>query len=55
MDCLVRNFSDGGACLLVPSVVGIPSEFELVTAGVSKDCRVAWMTGNQIGVSFRKI
>src|SRR5438067_9259980 len=53
MDCTVRNLSDGGACLLLTSVIGIPSEFELAMGDVSWECSVAWKTANQIGVSFR--
>ena len=30
IDCMVRNVSTRGACLLLPSVVGVPQVFDLV-------------------------
>ena len=30
IDCLVRNLSPTGACLLVSNVIGVPSTFELL-------------------------
>ena len=30
IDCLITNLSEIGALLIVPSVLGIPDEFELV-------------------------
>ena len=30
IDCLVRNISDGGACLDVANPLGIPSDFDLL-------------------------
>ena len=31
IDCMVRNLSPTGACLLVSNVIGVPSTFELLT------------------------
>lgn len=55
LDCTIRNMSDGGACLQVPSTVGIPDCFDLVVDQdrMNRACRVAWKTGNRIGVSFQ--
>jgi hypothetical protein len=33
IDCAVRNLSDGGACLEVASLVGIPETFTLTVDG----------------------
>ncbi len=54
IDCTIKNFSQGGALLLVESAIGIPSEFNLVVSSdnVSKACRVVWKTETQIGVAF---
>jgi diguanylate cyclase (GGDEF)-like protein len=53
IDCVVRNLSDGGACIKVESPIGIPDSFDLVldhaTVG---NCRVTWRTATQIGVEF---
>jgi hypothetical protein len=51
---LIKNFSQGGALLLVESAIGIPSEFNLVVSSdnVSKACRVVWKTETQSGVAF---
>jgi hypothetical protein len=54
IDCTVRDLSETGACLIVPSQVGIPETFLLLMRdGKSKQpCRVAWRSGNRIGVAF---
>jgi hypothetical protein len=53
IDCVVRNLSDGGACLNVESSIGIPDSFDLVLDHASvRDCRVTWRKATQIGVAF---
>ncbi|MGH6856642.1 MAG: PilZ domain-containing protein [Methylocella sp.] len=53
IDCTVRNFSEGGACLTVETPIGIPDSFDLVFDHVSvRHCRVAWRKATQIGVAF---
>ena len=54
IDCAIRNFSDGGACVEVANVIGIPSSFELQLDGeiVTHQCTQRWTSGNRIGVSF---
>src|SRR4051812_35185507 len=53
LDCMVRNLSDGGAKLLVNSVVGVPDRFELsIDHGGRQPCRVAWRQLNELGVAF---
>jgi PilZ domain len=52
-DCVVRNLSDGGACLKVESPIGIPDSFELMLDDASvRHCRVVWRKATQIGVNF---
>jgi PilZ domain len=53
INCVVRNLSDGGACLKVESPIGIPDSFDLVLdhAFVGK-CRVTWRKATQIGIKF---
>jgi len=53
IDCVVRNLSDGGACLKVASPIGIPDTFELrLDAASVRRCRVVWRKATQIGVEF---
>jgi hypothetical protein len=53
IDCVVRNLSDGGACLKVASPIGIPDTFDLVVDAASvRHCRVVWRKATQIGVTF---
>lgn len=52
--CAVRNLSDAGVALDVPTSFGIPHEFQLVmeTHQTTKQCRVIWRREKRIGVSF---
>jgi hypothetical protein len=53
IDCMVRNLSDGGACLKVASPIGIPDTFDLLLSDASaRHCRVTWRKATQIGVAF---
>jgi hypothetical protein len=53
IDCVVRDLSDGGACLKVFSPIGIPDTFELRLDSASvRCCRVIWRKASQIGVEF---
>jgi hypothetical protein len=53
IDCMVRNLSDGGACLKVFSPIGIPDTFELrFDSNSIRCCRVVWRKASQIGVEF---
>jgi hypothetical protein len=50
----VRNVSTNGACLMVASVIGIPSGFDLLIEGesASRPCNMVWHAANKIGVEF---
>jgi hypothetical protein len=54
IDCMIRNISRNGACLLVASVVGIPSGFDLLIDGEaeSRHCKLVWHAQNRIGIEF---
>jgi hypothetical protein len=54
IDCMVRNISDGGACLDVASPLGIPSDFDLLFTSdhAVRPCHVVWRTERRIGVAF---
>jgi len=54
IDCTVRNLSEIGACLHLPSSVGVPDTFDLVI-NPDRDpmrCRVVWRSAKQIGIAF---
>jgi hypothetical protein len=55
LDCTIRNLSKQGACLEMPSTLGIPPYFELlfVADRTVRSCDVAWITETRMGVSFR--
>jgi hypothetical protein len=55
IDCIVRNLSDGGACLEVASSVGIPENFDLTIEADHPDrhCHVAWRSEHRLGVAFQ--
>ncbi len=52
--CMVRNLSQEGAALDVPSPIGIPDHFTLViqTEGTRFFCRSVWRKDRRIGVAF---
>jgi hypothetical protein len=52
--CMVRNLSEQGAALDVPSLAGIPHDFILVIPleGRRFYCRSVWRKERRIGVSF---
>ena len=54
IDCLVRNDSDRGARLHLPSTTGVPDEFELVFKNGTerRRCRAVWRSLTEMGVAF---
>lgn len=52
-DCVIRNLSEGGAKLEVPSARIIPQTFDLMVPGHRpQHCRVAWRALRELGVQF---
>ena len=54
LSCIVRDLSDGGARLQFEIPKDVPAEFDLIlTNGNQKFAsKVAWRSGNQVGVQF---
>lgn len=54
MDCLVRNFTEGGAKIDFPHGVLIPDRFDLTVPhrGLETRCRVVWRREAELGVVF---
>ena len=55
MDCVVRNFSDGGACLEVESSAELPDQMRVTIArkGRSYLARMIWRQANRVGLAFK--
>ncbi|WP_186395314.1 PilZ domain-containing protein [Stappia sp. TSB10GB4] len=53
-ECRVRNLSDDGALLKLPSTAEIPDRFELriVNEEIAVAALVRWRTATEIGVQF---
>jgi hypothetical protein len=53
-DCTVRNLTNLGASVHVPSTIGIPDVFALTfdSGRSSRGCRVIWRANDRLGVSF---
>ena len=54
MTCRVRNISPDGAAIDVENPAFVPPRFRLVMANDSsvRECRIAWLQQNRIGVTF---
>jgi len=53
IDCVIRNLSEGGAKIEVPSARIIPQTFDLLVPGHHpQHCRVAWRALRELGVQF---
>jgi PilZ domain len=53
IDCTVRNMSEHGAHLRVPTVIGVPGEFDLLMSDGSRfPCRVVRLEAEGVGVQF---
>lgn len=54
LDCTIRDLSEGGARLIIDHAITLPAEFRLVNVsdGETRDVRVAWRRGDQVGVGF---
>jgi hypothetical protein len=55
MDCVVRNFSEHGACVEFGSGARLPDEIKLTIArkGRSFLARIIWRQANRLGLAFR--
>lgn len=52
--CVMRNLSEHGALVEVPSTIGIPSSIILQTQDgtLNRHCRVVWRTESRLGLEF---
>lgn len=54
IECLVRNFGETGAKIIIDEAMSFPQNFELAIAqkGLSYMAKVVWRNGNETGVEF---
>ncbi|RDJ23051.1 PilZ domain-containing protein [Bosea caraganae] len=54
LDCVVRNFSDAGALILLSDAVALPSAFDLEIDHKQRSygARIRWRNGERIGLVF---
>ena len=55
IDCLVRNFSEVGAKIIVGETLSFPQKFELNVPqkGRSYNAMVIWRAGEEVGIAFQ--
>ena len=55
VDCVIRNMSEGGACIQVGDAGWLPAMFDLMVPidGLQRPCRVAWRSADKLGVAYR--
>jgi PilZ domain len=56
VDCIMRDFTEGGAKLRFPEVTVLPATFEVhvPSKGTYFEARAAWHRGNDIGVAWTR-
>jgi hypothetical protein len=52
IECILVDYSAGGACLQLQKLVDLPERFELLYGTTRKRCRIVWKRGMRIGVTF---
>jgi DNA-binding NarL/FixJ family response regulator len=52
VECIVRDFSPGGAGLLLPDAIVMPAEFDLSRNHVKRRCISVWRQLDRMGVKF---
>jgi PilZ domain-containing protein len=52
IDCILVDYSAGGACLQLQKFIDLPNRFEVLYGTTRKRCRIVWKRGMRIGVAF---
>jgi hypothetical protein len=52
IECILVDYSAGGACLQLPKFIELPDRFEVLYGTTKKRCRLVWKRGFRIGVAF---
>jgi PilZ domain len=55
VDCVVRNFSESGACIELDSSTNLPGEISLTIKRKQRSylARMIWRQANRVGLAFR--
>lgn len=52
IECILIDFSAGGACLQLQKFASLPGRFEVLHGTTRKRCRIVWKKGLRLGVAF---
>ncbi len=52
IDCVLVDYSAGGACLQLLKAADLPGRFEVLHGTTRKRCRLVWRRGMRLGVAF---
>jgi hypothetical protein len=52
VDCILVDYSAGGACLQLQKFIDLPQRFEVLYGTTRKRCRIVWKRGLRLGVAF---
>jgi hypothetical protein len=52
IDCVIVDYSAGGACLQLAKLADLPARFEILYGTTRKRCRLVWRRGMRLGVAF---
>jgi hypothetical protein len=52
IECILVDYSAGGACIQMEKHCDLPNRFELFYGTSQKRCRVVWKRGLRVGLSF---
>jgi hypothetical protein len=52
IECILIDYSVGGACVQLAKYIQLPERFELMYGTTRKRCRMVWMRGLRVGVVF---
>lgn len=55
ISCTVRDLTEAGALLVLPSTLGVPDEFDLVVGSAPpRHCRIVHRHADRLGVAFEE-
>jgi hypothetical protein len=52
IDCILVDYSAGGACIQLTKYLDLPDRFELLYGTTRKRCRMVWRRAMRVGLVF---